>query len=130
MGTMPEGMAGELLVKLAEYGCSLGMEWWTSEDIWCWVQSRNQSWIRVSKETDEIVSVTISSERSINGFTFLISVLQSEELTARDSSRCTIQSVRRISRFSRFGCDYVEVVLDADRGTIDLFFVKTERRKA
>lgn len=123
MAVMPEGVAGELLVKLVEYGRKLGMEWWTSEQIWLWFQSRTQSQVRIVKETKEIMTLTISTESTVNGFTVLISVVDGEELTVKQSNSCVVHSVTRVSRF---GCDYVEIILDAQSGSSDITFVMTK----
>lgn len=123
MGTMQEGAMGEVLVKLAAHGRSLGMEWWTSEEIWRWRRARNETRIKVFKESEDALTLSISAEAAVRGFTVLVAVRQAEELTVRQSRGCAVNTIRRVSRF---GCDYMEVDLDAEPGLGELVFAKPE----
>lgn len=120
MGAMPGDRGGELLVKLVELGRSLGMAWWTSEEIGRWCVTRNHVRIDVRKDSTERRVVSIASDDRLQGFTLLLTVQPHEALIIKESQSCTIRSTKRLRRF---GCEYTEVILDAEQGTSEFCFL-------
>jgi len=110
--------SGDCLVGLCRYGKQLGLEWWTSEQIWQWFQTRRQ--IRIESEERKI---RISSEVTILDLTLILPLRENESLSVTSSNA---EAIRRISHQERFGRAFVEVVLDVAEGETILQVISDE----
>lgn len=103
---------GSMLVELATEGKNQGIQWWTSEKIWLWLQQRNQVAAELVR-TGTGMRAVISSEVAIEGLTLLLPEdLQSKTISALENA----VQVRSFRPILRFGCKSAELQLDIQAG--------------
>lgn len=119
----PQAPVGEMMVKLIQYGRSLGMEWWTGEQLLRWFEVRRQ--VRVTWEANSqegqtcVVEGRISSPTELRGIT-LLSAAPSDGDGKRDTVYCVEADneadVLSVKEVERYGCPFVEIQLNVQAG--------------
>ncbi len=110
------GVVGDIMVKLVEYGRSLGMQWWTGEQILNWFHAKRQ--VKVEWTAGDAVGSAqgrILSEGDIDGVTILLAYNEDTFGTADQPWGIAVDNGAELSRVAnvyRFGCKYKEIQLD------------------
>jgi len=116
-----EDQVGEMMVKLVAYGRSLGLEWWTSEQIWKWFELRRQvtvEWSSGAVDTAHGRIVSTAGEE-IEGVTVLLAWDEAGFGTPGHSWRFAADNGAELTRIvdvTRFGCAFKEVQLRLQPG--------------
>lgn len=108
---------GAMLVALVQYGKKHGLEWWTSEQIWQWLQRRNQVKVELNEGSNGKFELAIFSDSAVQGLTLLLSSRLQPEKPAILDSQITVHSFLSVERF---GCKYMELQLDIHAGKTTL----------
>ncbi|TMV49590.1 hypothetical protein FE783_13910 [Paenibacillus mesophilus] len=105
------GKVSNMLAELVRYGRDRGMEWWTGKELLSWYVARQSIQVTSEKLEGKRVRLNIVSSDAVRGLTVLVA-LQTYTNAEADHGA----SVRRIRPVKRFGCSYVELLLDVQAG--------------
>ncbi|KRE36491.1 hypothetical protein [Paenibacillus sp. Soil724D2] len=102
---------GPALVDLVNYGRMQGLHWWTSKQLFRWLQIKRGIDVSVQPGTNEGKQLYISAQHPCKGLTVLITQLPSK--MGIPSNNGTIRSIRFKQRF---GLSFHEIILDVRQG--------------
>jgi len=122
-GMEHEDKVGKMLVELVHYGLQRGIEWWTSKQIGQWFHQRRQVQIKCLKKREGMREIMIESGSSIRSLTILLAGVTDKvklHLVANDAS---LNGMRQVERF---GCPYLEMILDIKEGKSILLLQDTD----
>lgn len=117
---------GVTMMELIRYVRGKRMEWWTSEDIWRWCDTRRRIQMEVTGKSDGKYEIIVVSEVPVKEVSLLLAInLQESMSVTRDNG---LQAIS-LNSVERFGCRYAELIADLRAGE-NHFVIQRERGAA
>lgn len=124
-----ENAVGEMMVKLVEYGRSLGLEWWTSEQIWKWFHLRRHVSVEWSGDSGHAAQgrIVSTAAEEIEGVTVLLAYDEAAFGSPDQPWGVAVDNgaeLARVADVTRFGCKYKEVQLHLQPGETKIWLTR------